>query len=117
MGKDSAECGGVPLPEYMCEGDCHVEYECHGNHIHAHTHGCAKVPADPAGTCIDYAAQWEGMAAMEKECEGRRCVVCPAVQPPTLVQKSRAALAAAGRWLSEDVLSYWCKFWHDCTVG
>jgi len=60
------------LPDYQCTGSCHIHSECesHGDHdhVHYHHHDCVMDPADPSGSCADYAAAWGAMTAAEREC-------------------------------------------------
>merc|ERR1711920_373108 len=77
--KDSAGCAPAPeLPDYQCADNCHIHSECEAHddhdHVHYHGHDCTQEPADPSGSCAEYADAYAAMTDEEKAC--KQAMVC-----------------------------------------
>merc|ERR1711920_777774 len=65
-------------PDYECAASCHIHAECEAHddhdHVHYHGHDCAQEPADPDGSCAEYADAYAAMTDEEKAC--KQAMVC-----------------------------------------
>lgn len=84
----SFACSDLSLPDYSCEDGCHLHYECHGDHIHIHSHDCNSTPADPSGTCTAFATAWAGKTVSEQECEEANLCCASSLAAPTACAKA-----------------------------
>merc|ERR1712014_376863 len=68
---------GPMYPEYTCTSPCVIVSECesHGDHDHVHYSqtDCVMEPADPSGSCADFAAAWAAMDANQRMCQKPAC--------------------------------------------